>query len=147
MRRRSDRALPRILLLLAAGLLLNSGCGSRAVTTQTYDEVDDSWSQSTTFESEDDFQRAGRLVRERDFGGAIEIYRRLYRNAPETDTRARALLRWAEAEGSLLNPDRDLDQAIARLELLLEEFDDATVRQEAQERLERLRGLRDQTPR
>lgn len=134
--------------LLRAGtlgllLLLGTGCGNRAVVERSSDDYERSVSQSTTFTRESDMERATRLAGERDFAGAIAIYQRLYRSSPDTSVRAEALLRWGQAEGSLLNPDRDLSQAIARLELLVSEFPDSAVRETAEAEILRLQGLRE----
>lgn len=135
---------PRIRSVALLGLVLiaSAGCANRAVVDRRVDDYDGSVTQSTSFQREGEMERAGRLLGERDFAGAIEIYQRLYRSAPDLELRAESLLRWAQAEGNLLNPDRDADRAIARLELLLEEFPQAPVQREAKEELERMRRLR-----
>lgn len=133
-------------IVIGLCLVAGAGCANRAVTEQKVDDYDGSLSQSTSFSQESELEKAGRLLSARDFGGAIEIYQRLYRSAPDQAVRAESLLRWAQAEGNLLNPDRDLDRAIARLELLVEEFPDATVHRSALEELDRMRALRNPTP-
>lgn len=132
--------------VLSLFLVTSAGCANRAVTEQKIDDYDGSMSQNTSFSQESELEKAGRLLSTRDFGGAIEIYQRLYRSSPDQAVRAESLLRWAQAEGNLLNPDRDIDRAIARLELLVGEFPDAAVHRAALEELDRLRGLRDATP-
>ena len=127
-------------------LLASAGCANRAVTEQKVDDYDGSLSQGTSFSQESELEEAGRLLSTRDCGGAIEIYQRLYRSSPDQAVRAESLLRWAQTEGNLLNPDRNLDRAIARLELLVEEFPDAAVHRSALEELDRMRGLRGTTP-
>jgi TolA-binding protein len=67
----------------------------------------------------------------RDFAGAIGIYRNLYQNSPDDEVRARALLEWAQAEHSPINPEHDADAAAARLSLLLERYPDSAVAVEA----------------
>ena len=146
-RARNARAVFRpALLLLALGFAI--GCGNRVETRTDFEnepgEVHDAVTQRTTLRSEGDLEKADRLVRESDYDGAIVIFRNLYRNAPDPDVRARSLYGWARAEGHLLNPKRDIDAAIARLELLLEEFPDSDVAFRAREEAARMRSWRAQ---
>ena len=139
-------------LALAALLAMIAGCGNKTVLTRTSQTRDDPIegevrSEGTAVSFEDQtrlrFDEAAALVRERDFDGAIAIYRNLYQHSPASEDRATALLRWASAEGHLLNPSKDLDAATARLELLLEEFPSSARANEARRELDRLRGLAD----
>lgn len=145
-----NRTKPHGILLLLL-VLLATGCDRRVdVETRTdpYGSADDdgpTTTRSTTLRSEDALERADRLVREGDFDGAIGIFRDIYRRGTSSDARASALYEWARVEGNLLNPERDLDGAIARLELLLEEFPDATVAFRAREELARLRTFQSQS--
>ena len=143
--------------LLLALLLLASipGCGTRPRVERTMGEDPieggETYSQSVSFEADDAeaaLRDAAALVRQREFGPAIIIHQRLYRDQAQPESiRARALLRWAEAEGHLLNPDRNVDAAIARVELMLEEFPDSELRFEAEDTLERLGSFRETDPR
>jgi len=136
---------------ILALLFLALGCGNRVdVETRTDPYGEDgepSYSRSATVSDENDFERAERLVREGDHAGAITIYRDLYRRAPSKDDKALALYEWARVEGNLLNPDRNLDAAIARMELLLNEFPDAAVAFRAREELNRMRTFQGQSGR
>lgn len=140
-----------LLALLSLALVGTLGCGNRVdVETRTDPYGEDgepSHSRSATLSSEDDLERAERLVREGDHAGAIAIYRKIYRSAPSSDDKALALYEWARAEGNLLNPDRDIDAAIARMELLLNEFPNAAVAFRAREELNRLRTFQGQSGR
>ena len=140
----------RIPILLPLLLLL--ACGNRVDVEERLDpshdlEGETDTSRSVTLRGEDALQRAERLAREGDYQAAVDAYRNLYRNASRSSTRALALYEWARVEGNLLNPDRDVDAAIARLELLLEEFPDAEVAFRAQEELRRLQTWQDQAGR
>jgi outer membrane protein assembly factor BamD (BamD/ComL family) len=88
----------------------------------------------------DRFEEAQRLVMARDFAGAIAIYRNLYQNSPDDAVKARALLEWAQAEHSPVNPDRDADAAAARLKLLLERYPDSAFAAEAADDLAAIEG-------
>lgn len=137
-------------VFLLVVLVITTGCGQRVdVETRSdpSDELGESYGRSATISSESDFERAERFVREGDHVGAIAIYRTIYRTAASSDDRAEALYEWARVEGNLLNPDRDLDGAIARLELLLEEFPEASVAFRAREELNRLRTFQGQAGR
>ena len=128
------------LMIFTIILIALGACGHRATVERDYDDQDESYSQSVGFSSETDFEQSRRLVRERDFDGAISTLREIYRHGTNDENRARALLEWAKAEGHLLNPNRDLGAAIARLELLGQEFTESEVAFEASEELERMRG-------
>lgn len=134
-------------------LLLVAACGNRVDVETRTDPYGDpetgepTYSQSATLRTEDALERADRLQREGDFAGAIAVYRDVYRRDASSDDRATALYQWARAEGNLLNPDRDIDAAIARLELLLEQFPDATIAFRAREELTRLRTFQGQAGR
>ena len=54
--------------------------------------------------------------------------------------KARALLEWAHAEHSPINPDRDADAAAARLRLLLEDYPDSPFAAEAAKDLASMGG-------
>lgn len=141
----------RSVLVLFCVLFLAS-CGQRVSVEERLDpyggeDGEGEYSRSTTLAGEDAMQRAERLTREGDFNAAIDVYRNLYRNAPRSSVKAEALYEWARVEGNLLNPDRNVDQAIARLELLLEEFPDATIAFRAREELRRLQAWQDQSGR
>ena len=122
----------RILALLTISLSL-AGCGLSASVSEESDPYSDeqSYSRSVSFESSDRFEEAQKLEMARDFAGAIAIYRNLYQNSPDDEVKARALLEWAHAEHSPINPDRDTDAAAARLRLLLERYPDSAVAAEA----------------
>ena len=139
-------------IALAVLLAMIVGCGNKTVLTRTSETREDpiegevrSEGTSVSFEDETRmrFDEAAAMVRGRDFDGAIAIYRNLYQHSPASEDRATALLRWAGAEGHLLNPTKDLDAATARLELLLEEFPTSGRANEARRELDRLRALAD----
>jgi hypothetical protein len=140
---------PTPIVVLFVATTLVSGCGGRAEVERRVDPYDDDLDgtieQSTTLRSESLQEEADRLLRESDYDGAIAIYRDLYRHGTRDEVRAEALYEWARAEGHLLNPDRDVDEAIARLELLLEDFEHTEVAFRAREELERLRRWKDQS--
>jgi hypothetical protein len=131
----------RILALLMIFLLL-AGCGLSANVTEESDPYSDeaSYSRNVSFESKDRFEEAQELELARDFTGAIAIYRNLYQNSPDPEVKARALLEWAHAEHSPINPDRDADAAAARLRLLLANYPDSSVAAEAEEDLATMGG-------
>lgn len=142
--------MPARTVALAVLLSMIVGCGNKAVLTHSSETREDpiegetrSEGTSVSFEDETSvrFDAAAAMVRGRDFDGAIAIYRNLYQHSPASEDRATALLRWAGAEGHLLNPAKDLDAATARLELLLEEFPSSGRANEALRELDRLRGL------
>lgn len=128
-------ALPIPIVLLVA----LAGCGIKETSTTESDPYRDreeqSYSSSVSFGSLDRFEQAQRLEQERDYPGAIAIYRSVYQNSPDDEVKARALLEWARVERSAFNPDRDPDSAKARLELLLENYPDSEVAAEAAELL------------
>lgn len=133
-------------------VLFVAACGQRVSVEERLDpyggdDGEGETSRSATLAGEDTMQRAERLTREGDFGGAIDVYRNLYRHAPGAEAKAEALYEWARAEGHLLNPDRDVDAAVARLELLLEEFPDASIAFRAREELRRLQTWQDRSGR
>ncbi|MFO7653271.1 MAG: hypothetical protein R6X25_05545 [Candidatus Krumholzibacteriia bacterium] len=138
-------------LALAACSTL-AGC-SRATPEQRFSEGEDPLGRRTATtetslgmqpsEARADLMRADALWRNGDFAEALPIYRRIYaQRFLEPDLRARAAFAWAELEGNLLNPRRDLDAAIARLESFLEEFPESSLVPEAEASLLRLRALR-----
>lgn len=118
---------------LAPILFLVACSGIRADVREESDPYadEDDYTRSVEFGSQDLFDRADRLELERDFEGAIAIYRNLYQTSPDRETRARALLEWARCERSAFNPDRDTDAANARLRLLLETYPNSEVAPEA----------------
>ena len=133
-------------------LLAGAGCGQRATVERTYTEGEDpsgeyteSYGTSIGLESgpQNDLNRAKALARDGNFDLAIELFSAVYRSeSVEEEIRAEALLRWAESEGNLLNPERNLDRAIQRLELFQEQFPRSVHLDEAQRSLERLRRFR-----
>ncbi|HKK71692.1 MAG TPA: hypothetical protein VKA86_10780 [Candidatus Krumholzibacteria bacterium] len=130
------------LLVLLLAVTTVAGCGGRAEVERRIDpdadDLDGTVEQTTTLRGESLQEEAARLMRQHDYDGAIAIYRDLYRHDSRDEVRAEALYSWARAEGHLLNPERDVDEAIARLEMLLEEFDHTRIAFRAREELERL---------
>jgi predicted lipid-binding transport protein (Tim44 family) len=127
-------------ILLAAAMAL-SGCLSASVREETDPYRDEpEYSREVSFSSTDRFEDAQRLVQERDFEGAIAIYRNMYQTSPVDADKARALLEWAHAERSPFNPARDPDAARARLELLVETYPDSESAAEAAEELAGMGG-------
>ena len=137
-----------LLVLLFVGTTV-VGCGGRAEVGRRVDpdadDLDGTVEQTTTLRAESLQEEAARLMRQSDYDGAIAIHRDLYRHGNRDEVRAEALYSWARAEGHLLNPERDVDAAIARLELLLEEFDHTEIAFRAREELERLRRWKTQS--
>jgi hypothetical protein len=140
-----------------AAISVLSACGHRGEVSHGYSEGQDpegndteSYSSNLEFGSAVDMRfrdldahlRAGR------YDEAIRTAQTLYRDhGLSRERRAKALLRWAEAEGNALNPSRDVDDAIARLELLLDEYPKTEVADEARSTLDRFRKYREDNPR
>lgn len=139
-----------ILATVAAGLVF-SGCGQKARVETDYREGQDAEGNDTVSHSrniefgsavEMKFRDARAHLRSGRFREAILSAQSLYRDQGlDRERRAEALLLWAEAEGQVLNPGRDLDSAIARVELLLQEFGDTEAADDADDALERMRSF------
>ena len=136
--------------ILALGLVLSS-CGRKPHVDTDYREGQDvtgedsiSHSRNIEFDSaiEMQFRDARQHLQSGRYRQAILSAQSLYRDRGlDRERRAEALLIWAEAEGHVLNPGRDLDSAIARIELLLEEFGDTKAADDAEDALERMRSF------
>lgn len=143
---------PRILWVAAcvAGLLL-AGCGQNTRVETDYREGVDAEGNDTVSSSRNiefgsaidmQFRDARAHLRSGRYREAILSAQSLYRDRGlDRERRAEALLLWAEAEGHALNPGRDLDSAIARIELLLQEFGDTEAADDAESALERMRSF------
>jgi len=129
-------------------LALNS-CGHRASVSRGYSEGSDvEGNDSAEYSSDVEFGSAVEMrfqdteahLREGRFEEAIRSAQSLFRDyGLDREKRAKALLLWAQAEGSALNPSRDVDSATARLELLIDEYAHTDVASEAQRTLRRFR--------
>ena len=136
--------------ILALGLAL-SACGRKPYVDTEYREDVDVTGEDTITESRNiefdsaidmKFRDARQHLQSGRYRQAILSAQSLYRDLGlSRERRAEALLLWAEAEGSVLNPGRDLDSAIARIELLLQEFGDTKAADEAEDALERMRSF------
>ena len=135
----------RVFLGLLLPVLL-AGCSSSHRVTQStsYDEADDSYSQSASISlgdgAESRLEYAGRASTHGQWEEAEKTYREVYENpsnAPEH--RAEALYGLGHVSGNLLNPRRDPDQAVGYFERVREEFPETAVARRAGERLEQLR--------
>lgn len=142
-------------LTIPATLLL-LGCGGRSTMDRSTHQGEDATGEPISSSSsslvihgsraEAQLERAKSQAREGRFDEAIRELRALYQDKGNPEPlRAEALLRWAEAEGSLLNAGRDLDAAIDHLELFLDQFPGSPLRRDAEQALERLRARRDAT--
>jgi hypothetical protein len=144
-------------LAVALIALLASGCGSRTTVDRSYHEGEDALGERTASENtaltlhrtaaQAELTRAKALARDGRCGDSISLFHSLHQKqgVPE-EVRAEALLRWAEAEGNLLNPQRDVDHAVARLELFEAQFPKSALLPQAGASLERLRASRPSGP-
>ncbi len=142
----------RILVAVGLSVVLasgSSGCGHQARITSDFEEGmgpegedHQRYSRDLEFGSAVDmqFRDTEAHIRNGRFREAIRSSQTLFRDhGLDAERRARALLLWARAEGSSLNPERDVASAIARLELLLEDFEQTSAAREAKNLLRRLR--------
>jgi hypothetical protein len=154
----SATATPRAAWMLAwtlawtLGLGLAVGCGGRASVDRTSSTGEDPFGNRTSTSgssihfhgsaAEAQLARAKSLASDGKFAEATEIFEALYTDLATAEAvRAEALLRWAEAEGSLLNPQRNLDRAIARLNLFEERFPASPLLPDARASRARLQAL------
>jgi hypothetical protein len=145
MRRRSVS----ILALVSLAALCLTACGHRGQVSRGYSEGQnpegddvESYSSDIEFGSavEMRFRDTEEHLREGRFHEAMRSAQTLFRDhGLDRERRAQALLLWAQAEGNALNPERDVSGAIARVELLLEEFDGTDAAGEGERTLDRLR--------
>lgn len=130
-----------ILIFLASVSLIGCAGSSRTQTTET----DDGTSISTGFSlhgSQDAalIDRGKQAVRNGDYLGAAEAFRAVAESGTaSSQLRAEALLRLGQVHADPMNPGKDPEKAVSVFQRLVEEFPDSELRNEAEQRLARLR--------
>ena len=133
------------LVVLIAGCGVGASSSTTKTTTNVTGEDEESYSTDISFHgsgAEAQLEQANALARDRDFAGAMEIYRELH-DDPEVDAEIReeCLLRLGESQGAMFNPHKNYSLAIATLEEFLANYPESSFAGEAEESLERFESI------